>query len=1027
MMVADQRTLAGPTWPLTPEQRAVLQAGLAPRTLRMRLDAFVDDHLLQDALAWITHRHGVLGHVFGQAAGYRGWRQQQDVGSSTAAGLTVSRVASSGDTTMLDVSAHPLVTDAGSLVTIASELAAYCLHQTLPQDDAFQYAQFIEWRQDLAEGEEAHAGLAYWTALLHERGAHQPPRLAWRRDGQGERAALPWCTAQAIDSSLQQRVQALADQLGVLPNVVLQAAWWSLLARLSGAENLLGGWRHDCRQDYDVMASALGVFDKVLPVFSAWPEGTSFTDGVRQLSAQLSAHTESQEYWPADDPPTRAHLAAGFSCGGAVGQPARVDAAWHVLDADAVVARANDLFEVALHVSGDGSITVSADPRHHGPQATAVLARHFLAWLQACVDTPSVPVDTLVLAAPATDGHDACLRGGTLNIGPDTVLDRVVHWARITPDAPALSCGQQVLAYAPLLDKVAYLAGWMKAQGAGPGTLVAVNLPRSIDGVVAMLAAWRCGAAWLPLEPDWPEARRQAVLSDARPVLVIDVPLAALPIHGDPTQQPLPTQSDVAYVLYTSGSTGTPKGVEVTHGALFNYAMASSQAMALGRVRRWALTGTVAADLGHTALMGALHHGACLVVAEAADLADGGAFARFLAREAIEGIKMVPSHLEALLDGEHSVVPALVVLGGEAASPALVAQIGRLNPGVALYNHYGPTETTVGIMVHAIEPTAPRDWAGGVPPLSQVLANGRVHVLDPQTLKPAAIGVLGELFVGGPQLCRGYLGQSPGDRFVPDPWQPGDRLYRTGDLACLLPEGGLRLAGRSDHQLKIRGFRVEPAEIEAALLSLHGLRQAVVMPHAASGELVAFVVAAEGAGIDDAQVRAALEVQLPSHMRPAHCVFLPELPRLGNGKVDRRSLVAMSLDTAKPGRPAGRPPADDLEFVLLKGMSGLLGHALGADDDFFEMGGHSLQVIKLVARLRKQLKVEVAPGVVFDHPSAAALALALRAQAVDATQLDRLAALQRQLAELSPEQRAALEQQARQQARQTDGETLTGS
>lgn len=1033
-------TLAGHTWPLTPEQRAVLQQGLAPRTLRLELDVAVDAVTVQAALARVLRRHEVLAHAFGQAEGYRGWRQQPGDVQPALQGMDPRVVSLPGGGTSLSLSVSPLVADAGSLRWLARELAHACLGRrgdgggstpALP-DEVFQYDQFIAWRQDLAEGEEAHAGLATWTACLHEHALHEAPRFAWRREGHASGSPQAnWHASRSVDADLLTRVRTVSERAGVQPEAVVQAGWWSFLARLSGVTTLVGGWRHDCRQDYEVMAGALGVFDKVLPVFTAWPSELSFIDGVSSLSRQLAQHVESQEYWPVDDLPTRAHLSVGFSWSDA---GACEGDGWRLVDEAQAIAQANEGFDVALHMAladTAGTLTVSTGAQGHAPEAAAVLAEQFLVWLRACVERPEATVSDLARASGALgafQGAGTPLLGEALDIGPGTLLDRLAHWAQATPDAPALSCRGEALSHGSLLTRVEQLAGWMTTQGAGPGTLVAVNLPRSIDGVVAMLAAWRAGAGWLPLEPDWPEARRQAVLADARPALVIDSSLDALPIGH--AVVPLPTvslsPSDVAYVLYTSGSTGTPKGVVVEHGALLNYVAASSQAMGLDRAQRWALTGTVAADLGHTALFGALYSGACLVVAEAADMAEPQAFSRFLARERIDAVKMVPSHLEALLDGEAPVVPRWVVLGGEAASASLVEQLARLSPAVSIHNHYGPTETTVGVMVHALDASACRTWPGGVPPLSQVLANGRVHVLDPETLAPVPIGALGELCVGGPQLCRGYLNRDAGDRFVPDPWQPGQRLYRTGDLACLLPEGGLRLAGRLDHQLKIRGFRVEPAEIEAALLGLEGIRQAVVMAIAPSSELVAFVVAATDAGLDEAQVRARLADLLPAHMRPTRCVFLTELPRLANGKVDRLALAALPTTPITSAKPAARAPVDDLEFVLLKGMAALLGSDLGPEDDFFEAGGHSLQVIKLVARVRKQLKLEVAPGLVFDHPTAAALALALRAQATDPAQLDRLASLQRQLAEMSPEQRAALEQQARQQARQNDGAALTG-
>ena len=319
------------------------------------------------------------------------------------------------------------------------------------------------------------------------------------------------------------------------------------------------------------------------------------------------------------------------------------------------------------------------------------------------------------------------------------------------------------------------------------------------------------------------------------------------------------------------------------------------------------------------------------------------------------------------------------MLGGEAAPRSLIERIARLAPDTAIYNHYGPTETTVGVMVHRV---SAGEAASPVLPLSRVLANNRVHVLD-EALRIVPSGGLGAVYVGGAQLCRGYLNREVEGAFVADPFEPGQELYRTGDLACVLPEGGIRLAGRADDQIKIRGFRVEPAEVEAVMLSQPGVRQAVVLAVPGGGgdaELRAFVVG-DGALASEAGRSALTErlgTLLPAHMVPARCTFVAEFARLPNGKIDRQSLL-LSAARSDDRKPVAAAPRDALESVLAECMASLLQRdAIGVEDDFFELGGHSLLVIKLVARIRKQLRIDIAPGLVFDHPSVATLAAALR-------------------------------------------------
>ncbi|MFC4314147.1 amino acid adenylation domain-containing protein [Steroidobacter flavus] len=607
------------------------------------------------------------------------------------------------------------------------------------------------------------------------------------------------------------------------------------------------------------------------------------------------------------------------------------------------------------------------------------------------------------------------MNGDAYDVGPLAIPAIVAQWAGQRPDAIALESESGALTYAELELRVDRLSRWMRTQGVSSGARVALDLDRSIEWVVAMLAAWRCGAAYVALDPSWPAARKTAVLADTQPVLVYEgsreehrASNASGPLSG-------PSLSDVAYVLYTSGSTGTPKGAVIDHANLLNYVAAASHAMRLADSRRWALSSTVAADLGYTALFGALFNGACLVIASAEQMQSGSAFCRFLREARIDALKIVPSHLEALLDTEQPSLPRKLILGGEPASAALIRRIGEVAPDCEVFNHYGPTETTVGVMIH--EARKGEAAEGGLP-LTRVLANNRIYVLDGE-LQPAPVGTVGELYIGGAQVGQGYYGQSSSQAFITDPFMPGERMYRTGDLAYRRAEGGLRLTGRADRQLKIRGFRVAPEEIETTLNAIDGVRHAVVTPRTVGDatELVAHLVldTSRSSPPDIESIRERVGTLLPIHMQPTYWQVTTQLPRLANGKVDRVSLAKLPIESQL--MTTTRAPRTAVEFVLTDCMAQLLRReSLGIDDDFFEMGGHSLLVIKLVARLRRLLKVEIPPGLVFDHRTAAALADVLQNRCTDPIELERLAELHRRLAQLSPEERAELEQRARSQA-----------
>ncbi|NRR33612.1 amino acid adenylation domain-containing protein [Oxalobacteraceae bacterium] len=1045
-LAPEQRVLLGAQAPDALANVVLLAEILAPGAAGT-LDASVLRAVVSDVIA----RHTVLRHVFAYADGYRGlrqsaldaapplewqyldWRGQDDARAVAqwhddfaraplALGqgqlIRAALLRLDDGSAILALAASALAADGASLRSLLAQIeAAFHGQADVEPDQPFQYASFVEWRQDLNEDEDSASGRSYWDAqlrALQERGA---PRLSYRRESAGATRSqssgtnahanvTPSLRAQLlvnaqIDPTLAVKVAGLARAQDVSVETLLQSVWTLLLARLSGYAPCVTGWQHDCRLDYEPMRGGLGVYEKILPVLVDVQPDEYFTGWLGRCAALAESHLEAQEALVLDDSFILGRVTIGFVYGEA--QPGR----WQPREQSAPVA-----FELALEVlwNEDGAaLTLHANPEHYSRAALEHLSEQYVTLLAAVLAQPAALVHGYDVIGPRERAAASAWQQRA-DFGGNTVGWHVAQWAGRTPAADAVAADGLAWSYGELLGRVHRLGNWMCTRGVGPGSLVALNMPRSPDLLVAMLATWSAGAAYLPLEPEWPAARREAVLADAQAVLVLHAGAVQLSDASDAAgrtahseaaldQIDLGAFSDtapgtpagldaLAYVLYTSGSTGKPKGVKISHGALLNYVAAVSAALELNTVRRWALTSTVAADLGNTALFGALFNGACLVVAGAGDTGDGDAFSRFVLRHAIDGLKIVPSHLEALLECAAPHLPRKLVLGGEAAPRALVARIAALAPDCAIYNHYGPTEATVGVLVHAV---AVQGELAEVLPLSQPLANNTIRVLD-EALRPVPAGAKGELYVGGAQLCQGYLNRSADGAFVADPLQPEARLYRTGDLAYVLPEGGVRLAGRADHQLKIRGYRVEPGEIEALLLNQPGVRQAVVLPVATVQgglELAAFLMgdatlAADGAL---AALRISAAALLPAHMVPARLTLLAEFPRLANGKIDRLALASARAQQVPAGVAA---PRDALETVLASCMAQVLGRErVGVDEDFFELGGHSLLVIKLVARIRKRLQLELAAAVIFDHSSVAALAAALRKDR-SATQLARL-------------------------------------
>jgi amino acid adenylation domain-containing protein len=524
------------------------------------------------------------------------------------------------------------------------------------------------------------------------------------------------------------------------------------------------------------------------------------------------------------------------------------------------------------------------------------------------------------------------------------------------------------------------LAGYLRSVGVGAESVVALCLGRGVEMITAMLAVWQAGGAYLPIDPELPAERIAFMLTDSQAALVVgtgdvldellvsrirtidlDDPMVGA---GQP-DTPCDTEThagQLAYVIYTSGSTGRPKGVGVTHGGVANYV--SSVPGRVGFVGgRYALLQAQATDLGNTVVFASLTTGGELHILDADSAVDPEAFREYVAEHHIDHVKAVPSHWAALSATGSAMPAGSLVLGGEAARPELIRELAGQD--CALFNHYGPTETTIGVTT---TPLTAELVADGVVPIGSPIANTRIYVLD-RALNPVAPGVAGELYVAGAGLARGYLGRAglTAQRFVACPFAPGERMYRTGDLARWRDDGRLVFAGRADQQVKVRGFRIEPGEIESVLSSHPMVTQAAVI--AWDDRLVAYVVAD-----DDAPelLKPFVAKRLPDYMVPAAFLVLDVLPLTPNGKLDRKALPTPDFGAAASA--GGRGPATLREEILCAAFVHVLGvDRVGVDDDFFELGGHSLLAVALVEYLRVR-NMSVSVRALFQSPTPAGLA-----------------------------------------------------
>lgn len=650
---------------------------------------------------------------------------------------------------------------------------------------------------------------------------------------------------------------------------------------------------------------------------------------------------------------------------------------------------------VNIYDRADGSglrIDYDGNPALYTEAELASHQRRFLHLLEElAAGDPQLPQALTAIATASERALSVTEFNATARpLPPTTLIGPIEAQAVRTPGATALVFEGRELTYRELNARANRLARHLAGLGVGPGVLAAVAVPRSVDLVVTLLAVLKAGGAYLPLDPDYPADRLAYMLDDARPACVVtdSATRDALPAElelpvvlvdrtdlsgyyaTDPGRALTPQHP--AYVIYTSGSTGRPKGVVVPHSAIDNRLRWMQGAYPLEAGDRILQKTPSGFDVSVWEFFWALRHGAALVVARPEGHKDPAYLARVIREERVTTVHFVPSLLQVFLtDPAAAACTGLrrVFCSGEALPAGTAEQFHTVLPGVGLHNLYGPTEAAVDVTYHPCEP-----GHEGPVPIGKPVWNTRLHVLD-AALQPCPPGVTGELFLAGRQLARGYLGRSAltASRFVADPFGPdGARMYRTGDLARWLPDGSVAYLGRTDHQVKLRGQRIEPGEIEAALTALPGVGSACVLvreDRPGDQRLVGYVTPAQ-ARPDLAALRAAL----PEHMVPGAIIALDAFPLSPNGKLDRSALPAPGTAVGA----AGRAPRTPREETLTRLFAEVLGvDRVGAEDGFFDLGGNSLLAARLVARIRATLGVELPIGALFQASSPAALATRL--------------------------------------------------
>ncbi|HEX5184150.1 MAG TPA: non-ribosomal peptide synthetase [Allosphingosinicella sp.] len=584
---------------------------------------------------------------------------------------------------------------------------------------------------------------------------------------------------------------------------------------------------------------------------------------------------------------------------------------------------------------------------------------------------------------------------------PFVPAERVAAIAAATPDAIALSAACGSLSYGALDAGAARLAGLLRARGVGKGGLVAIGLERSFEQVTACLAVWKAGAAFLPLDPSWPEERLAALLEDSGCAAVIGradlglKPLLERPdfialdgdaaeiaaFDGDTGSVPV-SSDDLAYVIYTSGSTGTPKGVEISHANLSNLVAWHIAAFGVCPGDRGSHLAGLAFDASVWEIWPYLCAGGSVALAPDSVRTSADALQRWLVAEQIN-VAFAPTAL----------AERLIALPWPEGTALRVLLTGadrlQARPPAGLpfrfVNNYGPTECTV---VATSATVAPGSGEAGLPPIGRPIDNVQLHILD-DAGEPVPDGTIGEAWIGGAGVGRGYRGRPDlaRERFVPDRFgdAPGARLYRTGDLVARLADGQIAFHGRADDQVKIRGHRVEPEEVAAAIAGHPAVETSVVAARAGEGghELVAWLLLAPGASPTGEEMRDFLAKKLPDYMMPAAFVRLDALPLNANGKIDRAALPAPGEDNRLGGR-AFSAPGTPVEERLAEIIAGMLGRGpVGIDDNFFLLGGHSLLGTQVVLRASDAFGIDLTLRHLFQAPTIRTLAALIETLALE--------------------------------------------
>jgi amino acid adenylation domain-containing protein len=925
-----------------------------------------------------------------------------------------------------------LTADVGSFMRMADQLtAAYAtvLADANLEIETLQYADFSEWQHELLDSEEAEVEGEEWYRKLLS--APLDIHLPLEFEPETEDIFIPAAIQRVLDSRLYSLLSDMANKHDIAVSTILLAAWRILLWRLGHSELVLG---LGCDgRTYEELENAIGLFDTTLPLPTRLDGDEKLPDLLKTLEDSVVGAFESQEYFSWErmpqvggEDPRRHYFPVAFNYHDILIGNFQVEAVMFSIESLSAVTNRFHLLLDCYHQENELTLTLRYDSRRFDTVDVERQAERLITLLENMVANPDAAVQDLSIL-PQTERKKLLQefsRSTSLPPASIPVHHLIAAQAKKRPDETAVTLGYHSLTYGELDKKSTQLAVYLQSLGVKADVPVGLLLNATPDAVAAILAVMKAGGAYVPLDPQYPPERVAFVLDDNKtPVLITDsasadikhgtanvIQIDAEDAYPETTEQPKINDNfsldDLAYLIYTSGSTGQPKGVAVSHHNLAHSTTTRFEQYE-NQPKKFLLLSSFAFDSSVVGLFWTLSQGGTLVLATAEQIRDPQTLADLIEKEQITHTLALPSLYQLLLteaDPEQLASLETVIVAGESCPPFLVYLHQERLPGVALFNEYGPTEGTVWCTVFDCRQPVTRARV----PIGRPIPNTEIYILDVDQ-QPAPIGVPGELHIGGPGVAQGYYKRPEltAERFINHLFSDDltAKLYRTGDLVRFLPDGNIEFLGREDQQIKIRGYRVELGEVEHVLIATDAVQEAAITVREDKQgllQLTAYVTTSRET--NPLELRDYLSQKLPPYMVPADFVFLGKMPRTLNGKINRQALPDPD---GKAGKAAAAyvEPSTALEKVLIGVWSELLNYEpVGLNDNFFNLGGHSILVTQLVGRLRSLLPVDLPLRIIFDKPTIAELSAHILSEADDTAEIETTAELLLQVAELSDEE-----------------------